>query len=91
MWEKLKIVMSKVWAILLPTFRRALKDGVQLLIPIAIAAVKAAQEQGGTWTEKRDFAYNYALEKALRQGIPIVIRDINEALVYGLNIVDPKQ
>lgn len=56
------------------------KNGGSLLQKAALAAVKAAEDAGGSGSDKFDAAFDQVVEVLKNEGIPIVINAINGAI-----------
>lgn len=82
MWDKLKFLLSEVWAFLKPFAKQLLTNSGKILLTSAMAAVTAvATNMGGSsGADKRDAALKLILSDLEAAGIELATSTVNAAL-----------
>lgn len=57
------------------------KNGGELLLSVAVEAVKAAEDHGGSGEEKFAFAYNFITDKLKSDGVEAVVTAVEGAIL----------
>lgn len=80
--EKMKVVFSGLWVWLQPIVMVLLKQGGDILLKMALDAVKITADgmSGATDNQKRDAAYSLILNNAKSAGITATTSAINLAI-----------
>ena len=84
MWQKmkdfLKGALREVFGFLDPLAREIARNGGRLLLEAAIAAVLAAEKQGGSGEDKLKAARAAAIDRLETRGITVAMNALNGAL-----------
>lgn len=87
-WYVLKMIPWSLMAMLVPTLKWAMQDGIKAMMPLAVAFVKeaalSALPGNGKYTVVRDRLTSAAAEK----GVELATRDINRLIENALAVYD---
>ena len=79
MWESFKLWFAGIRPELMVFLKAAIKMGVDVLLPLAINAVMAAEKRGGTGAEKREYACSYVKANALNATAGVILTAVQNA------------
>lgn len=80
MWEKMKIVMSGIWAFLLPSFKRMMKDYGPTLLKIALKVCLSLVANQIPGAEKKEIAFKEIKQEMTSLGFQVATAEINHAI-----------
>ncbi len=81
MWQKIKMIFTKIKPDIIRLIKAILKMSVDVLLPIALNAVVAAEKNGGTGKEKFDFAVDQVKRQAPKAAIGAAMSAVQNAWV----------